>query len=270
MTEEGPAWVCEAGGCSVQNYASPYSVMGHGFADFNAFEKAAYGWLDGVVSPNRTATLELAPIDRPSSLPHALRILTTGDEYWLEYRRAAAVWPPGVPGATPGLVVHAGDNGLGLRPRRFPQRNLLLADPAGRGRPSVQAGETFTVPGAFSVTVSRTAPESLEVSFRFIDRTPPRRPVLAGPGPRVRGTALARWSTPHEAGSGVERYEVFVDGRLRRVVRAVAAAGPFFVLADRRAALGRLRAGMHTVSVVAVDRAGNRSRPGIRRFRVAR
>ena len=137
VPEEGPAWICTGGSCRPENYASPYSVMGHGLGDFNAFEKVAFGWIDDVLVPS-AGTFALGPIDRSSALPQAARILAAGDEYWLEYRPPAPLRDPGQGHAAPGVIVHAGDNGVVDESSRFPQRNLLLVDPAGRGRPSVR------------------------------------------------------------------------------------------------------------------------------------
>ena len=165
VSEEGPTWSCDGAGCSVENYGSPYSVMGHGFGDFNAFEKATFEWLGDVAEPRAGAPLTLGAIDRPSTHAQALRVVTHGDEYWLEYRPPDPRWRPGRDQASDGIIVHAGHNGLGTRPQRFPQHNLLLLDPAGRGRPSIQAGETFAVPGAFSVTVAAADPGSPTCAF---------------------------------------------------------------------------------------------------------
>jgi hypothetical protein len=268
VPEEGPAWNCSAGPCRPENYASPYSVMGHGAGDFNAFEKVAFGWVDDVFVP-RAGGFALAPIDRPSTLPQAARILAGGDEYWLEYRPPAPLRDPHSADASPGVIVHAGDNGVADEPSRFPQRNLLLLDPAGRGRPSVQAGETFSVPGVLAVAVTALSAERADLRLEWTDRARPTAPRILAPAGRVRGGRVTvRWRAGRDTGSGVAAHELRLDGGRARVVPAVRELGTLVVATDSALALGRLRPGRHRVSVVAVDRAGNRSPAAVRSFRV--
>lgn len=258
ISEEGPGWACAGASCEVENYASPYSVMGHGLSDFNAFEKLTFGWLDRVARPAGDADVVLAAIDRPSAEPQALHVLTASEEYWLEYRPPEPIWPADEPAATAGIVVHAGTNGLSFR-SRFPQRNLLLLDPVGAGRPSVVAGETFSVAGAFALTVRSTDSTRATVGFRWTDATRPSPPRI-----EAAGRSSVRWRAASDSGSGVSTYEVAVDGRAPRRVRAVLIAGTVYLDAPRRASYRRLARGRHRVTVVAVDRAGNRSRPAAR------
>ena len=116
VREEGPAWICGAR-CRAENYASPYSVMGHGSGHFNAFEKWRFGWISREGPALVNGEYRIARIDRPSELPHALYVVSGADEYWIEYRPEVP-WP----------VVHAGANDARATPSRFPQRNLLLGE----------------------------------------------------------------------------------------------------------------------------------------------
>jgi hypothetical protein len=234
--------------------------MGHGLSDFNAYEKLTYGWLDRVARAGAAGEVALGAIDRPVPEPQALHVLTAADEYWLEYRPPEPIWSPDEPAATPGVVIHAGDNGLTFR-SRFPQRNLLLLDPIRAGRPSLLAGETFTVPGAFAVTVRSTEPARATVALRWTDRTRPSPPRIESAG-----RTLVRWRAAAEAGSGVAAYEVSVDGRRPRRVVATRFAGTVLIEAPRQLRYARLPRGRHRVAVAAVDRAGNRSRPAVRTF----
>ena len=258
ITEEGPGWACAGGACEAVNYASPYSVMGHGFADYNAFEKVTFGWLDRVARPQGDAELALGAIERPTPEPQALHVLTAAEEYWLEFRPPEPLWPADEPTATPGVVVHAGTNGLSFR-SRFPQRNLLLLDPVGAGRPSFVSGETFSVPGAFAVTAVSTEAARATVRFRWVDTTRPSPPRIERAG---RGSVA--WAAAADAGSGVRAYEVRVNGRLVRRVQAVQILATLALPSNRRASYTRLRRGRHRITVVAFDRAGNRSAPGTR------
>jgi hypothetical protein len=75
VAEEGAAWIC-AGACAAENYADPYSVMGHGSGHYDAFEKWTFGWIERAGPELRNGAYELARIDRPSPLPHALYLLS--------------------------------------------------------------------------------------------------------------------------------------------------------------------------------------------------
>jgi hypothetical protein len=259
VQEEGPAWLCDAGACRAQNYASPYSVMGHGAADYSAFEKWIYGWLQPVnaVAP---ATYTLDAYERH---PSALRVLTAGDDYWFEYRAEKAPWSPAPwlfgfdlePAA--GVVVHAGTSGVGRS--TFPSRDLYV--PA-NGHAALQAGETFSVVGAFSLSVVSAAGEHASVAFRWTDTTAPAAPRL------VNAYRDLRWTAARETGSGVRSYVVTLDGRTLRTLDAVRDYGTSLGEVNRELRLPRLAHGTHRVSVVAVDRAGNRGTAATRSFRV--
>jgi Gametolysin peptidase M11 len=91
--------------------------------------------------------------------------------------------------------------------------------------------------GVFSVTP--------EFGFKWLDK---KRPSM----PRVRALdhTWLSWLRSSDAGSGVAGYRVSVDGRLLATTTGTGTALP------------ALRKGGHRVAVVALDRAGNRSRPG--------
>ena len=258
IVEEGPGWACGAR-CEAQNYANPYSVMGHGRSDFNAFEKLTFGWIDRVARPDGDGEVTIGAVDRPGPDPHVLHVLTAADEYWLEYRPPEPVWSPDEPTAAPGIAVVAGTNGLSSRRSRFPQRDLLLLDPVGTGRPSVSAGETFSAPGAFAVTVRSTEPTRATAALRWTDRTRPSPPRI-----QSAGRTSVSWTAAADAASGIDAYEVSLDGRRARRVPALVVAGTVYLETPRRARYPRLGRGRHRVRVVAIDRAGNRSRPAVR------
>ncbi len=261
VSEEGSAWVCNPR-CSARPYMNPFSVMGHGLSDYGAWEKHSFGWLDGIAEP--AARLTVGSIDRTGPQPQALRVLASGDEYWFEYRSPAPLWAYGADDASPGVAIHVGSNGLG-DPSRFPGRNFLLYDPVGRGRPTVQAGETFSVRGAFAVQVLATGPDSADLAFRWTDRVRPGRPAILKTKPR-RGRLSVRWRRGVERGSGIGSHEVLVDGRRVARIAAVRTVASLLVATDDRVTV-RLTPGRHRIQVVAVDRAGNRSRPGARLVR---
>jgi hypothetical protein len=133
--------------------------------------------------PDRVAEpapqLTLGAIDRPSTRPHALRVLAAGDEYWFEYRPPAPVLAYESDDAAPGVVIHAGSNGLG-EPSRYSGRNLLLYDPvSGRHRlrvvPVDRAGNRSRPAGGSSAP-SPGPGGQLEPEVRAVSR-PPTRPA---------------------------------------------------------------------------------------------
>jgi hypothetical protein len=237
--------------------------MGHGLGDYGAWEKFTFGWLDDVARP-AAGELVLGAIDRPSPHRRALRVVVAADEYWLEYRPPAPLWDPDEPTASPGVVVHGSPNGLGSAGARFAGRNLLLLDPAGSGRPSLAAGETLSVAGAFAVSVTAADAETARLRFRWTDTTGPAAPRVS-----VRGR-LATWSAARDAGSGVARYELRLDGRRLATVPAVQEVAGTLATTYRERQLPRLAPGLHRLAVAAVDRAGNRGPAGVRTFRIRR
>ena len=100
-----------------------------------------------------------------------------------------------------------------------------------------QRNQRFLEANVFSVT--------RQFGFRWLDK---KRPSM----PRVRALdhTWLSWLRSSDAGSGVAGYRVTLDGKLLATTSDLGTALP---------ALGK---GGHRVSVVALDRAGNRSRPG--------
>jgi hypothetical protein len=141
--------------------------------------------------------------------------------------------------------------------------NTLVRNPAGRGRPVLRKGERFSVQGAFAATVVRSG-DSARLRFRWTDRTPPGAPPDVAVERAELGTGLRiGWGAARERGSGLAHYDVLVDGKRRARVAAR-------VNTLNRLSLARPSAGRHVVTVVAVDRAGNRSAGASRHFAVSR
>jgi hypothetical protein len=101
-----------------------------------------------------------------------------------------------------------------------------------------QTEQRYVARGLFSVT--------RRFEFRWLDK---KRPTM----PRVRALdhAWLSWGRSSDAGSGVAGYRVSIDGKLLATTTVTGTSLP------------ALRPGGHRVTVVAVDRAGNRSRPGV-------
>jgi hypothetical protein len=101
-------------------------------------------------------------------------------------------------------------------------------------------------------------PDSAELAFRWTDGMRPARPRILSARIR-RGRMFVRWRRGLERGSGVATHEVFVDGRRAGRVPAVRTVANLLVSTDDSVAI-RVGRGRHRLRVVAVDRAGNRSR----------
>jgi hypothetical protein len=256
------SWHCIALGCTVDEYGNPFSVMGDGAGDFNAYEKAALDWLTGIVRPgDESGTYEIGPIEGDTALPQAFVVKTAATEYWFESRGRSTPSFDGVLEQPPGVPVMVGpsDGAEGER-SPYPRGNILLLGPEGRARFAHTTGESFVQRGVFQVLVERHAPESATLRFEWLDE--------AAPAPsRVRARAMGgrrvevSWNLARERGSGVETYRIVVDGR---VVRAVAGNGLFVTPST----VVRLARGVHRVGVFATDRAGNRGATTFARVRV--
>jgi hypothetical protein len=249
---------CKRHGCGALEYGDPYDTMGVGTGDFNAKAKYDLGWLTNIARPVRNGTYVLAPIERTSPLPHAFVVTTGNDQYWIEYRSSPAVNNAGQQVAGAGVLIRVsaspdlddfGSTGI---------PNLLLSNPDGRHRPELANGESFVDAGAFKLTVLQASGDRARLRFRWTDGTAPRAPRFdaAFVGGRLKVTLDAA----RESGSGVARYAITLDRRAPLTVGTD--------MADEPVQMGKPLPGTHTVRVVVVDRAGNRSPAAVRRVRV--
>jgi hypothetical protein len=258
------AWSCVPRPCGVVNYGDPYDTMGSGTGDFDSYEKWLLGWITRVTRATHAAVYTLAPIEAPSGQAQGLIVTTTRNRYWFEVRRDPARNETGALVMPGGLLVHAGPSPT-IAPGMSSYgglSNALIVDPVGRGRPWLQAGDRFGERGAFRIQVLRKAGSSSRLRFAWTDTTAPSRPAIVFPGAHVRrwtNTAVT-WHDSFEQGSGIAEYRVSVD-------RAPAVSITQSTYPELNAAsIADLRRGAHTITIVAIDRAGNRSRPAIRRF----
>ena len=249
---------CKRHGCGALEYGDPYDTMGVGTGDFNAKAKYDLGWLTNVTRPARNGTYVLAPIERTSALPQAIVVTTGNDQYWIEYRGQPGVTNMGQRAAGAGVILRVspspdlkdfGSSGI---------PNLLLSNPDGRHRPELEHGESFVDPGAFSLTVLQASGSRARLRFRWTDATAPRSPRFDAAF--VDGRVEVTLDSVRESGSGVARYAITFD---RRAPLSVATDA-----ADEPVQVGRPLPGTHTVKVVVVDRAGNRSPAAVRHIRV--
>ena len=253
-------------------YGDPYDVMGgpSSFGAYDAFEKFQAGWITNVTHAVADGEYTVEQLEQRSSLPQAFVVTTAGNEYWFDHREAVGDDARLGPSATGGLLVHVGTNPREpaarskFRPSFFdpkePVVNLLYTNPLGLGRDALIPGDTFGEPGAFELRVLAHAGTGVRFAFRWTDTTRPAAPRLMSPAKKaLRRRPVLRWQRARELGSGVDHYEVRLDH------------GPAIQVeldAPRALALGRLGRGRHTVSVRAVDRAGNRGALAVRVFHV--
>ena len=102
----------------------------------------------------------------------------------------------------------------------------------------------------------KSSTNGARLRFTWTDRIPPRAPRVSASSSD--GRLRVVWEDARETGSGVAHYIVSVDGR----------AGARFGadLTEEPVVVGRALPGSHTVRVVAIDRAGNRSQAGVKRI----
>ena len=250
--------LCAVHSCDALEYGDPYDTMGQGNGDFSAWNKYELGWITKLEPATRNGSYTIDPLELPSSSPQAFVVTTAQNQYWLENRIDPGHSDFGFD-VDPGVLVHVTPSpdiravfSVSLL------RNLLLVDPALRGRPELHAGDRFTVPGAFTLTLTHLpAGGRADVRFDWTDTTRPGAPRLLTPlAHSLYGRLDVSWNEARETGSGVAYYRVTVDGG--RVVRVNGEAD------DLSAVYENVRAGRHRVRVVAVDRAGNVSEPSSR------
>jgi hypothetical protein len=152
--------------------------------------------------------------------------------------RAYTVADIDAPSDAPQVLVvptHAGEYWIEHRadaPRRVIVRLVRRGRTIFLGAPD----DRFAAPKVFTVT--------RVFEFRWLDRTRPTKPQVHGLDETV-----VWWTRSTDDGSGVAGYRVTLDGKA------------FADTKETRITLPELR-GIHRLGVVAIDRAGNRSRPG--------
>ena len=249
---------CKRHGCGALEYGDPYDTMGVGSGDFSAQAKFGLGWLTNVGTPGKKLTYDLAPIERPSRLPQAFVVTTANDQYWIEYRGHAAQNDEGLQTAGAGVIIRVSpspdlnDSGSSSIP------NLLLSNPDGRHRPELGHGESFVDPGAFRLTVLQASGSRARLRFHWTDATAPRTPRFTAM--LVGGRVQVMLDPAREKGSGIAHYDVTLDRRAPRSLGSDAT--------DEPVQMGKPLPGTHTVKVVVVDRAGNRSPTAVRHLNV--
>ena len=249
---------CKHQGCGALEYGDPYDTMGVGSSDFSAKGKFDLGWLKHVARPTKNGTFVLAPIERPSKLPQAMVVTTGNDQYWIEYRGLTTQTEVGRQTAGAGVIlrVSASPDLHDFASSGIP--NLLLANPGGRARPELRAGDRFVDTGAFTLTVLQTSASRARLRFRWTDATKPRTPRFTAA--LVGGRVQVTLDSVRERGSGLGHVDITLDRRAPLSIGGDATEAPVQI--------GRPLPGTHVVKVVVVDRAGNRSKPAVRFLRI--
>lgn len=260
--------------CAPGSYGDPWDVMAHGadttdaagpIGDFGALQKARAGWLKSYEYLRRTGTYRVGQLEETSTVPQALVVDVAGFEYWVDHRAAVAndaylANDERLGDVTKGFEVHrvSGDP-LAVPQGTFTPDYLM---PHGPGNLYYYpAGSSFVLPGVFELTALSRSAGTLTVRFRWLDRTPPSTPRLTVQAPKSpRGFNAVRWARSTDKGTGVKAYRVTLDGHLIATVSACPARPVFSYLGTA------LAPGRHQVRVVAVDYAGNASRPGSQTF----
>ena len=229
--------------CRTDEYGDPFSPMGRGLVDFSAYEKLALGWIPDISVATVPGRYAIGRPDVTGATPHALVVKSGAGEYWFEQRLDVD---------QPGLAVRRIEPDVPDDDLEPP--TLFLNNPNGNGGPTVALGESFQVPGAFSIRYNASS-----LQFTWTDRTRPRAPRVSAPRRAAVGKAVRIAWTSADAGSGIASCTLSID---RRTVTRGEATGTF--------SIATLKRGEHTVSVICVDRAANRSRPAVKRIRVGR
>jgi hypothetical protein len=249
---------CRRAGCPAVEYGDPYDTMGAGTGDFSAYAKFSLGWLTRVARPTASKVYQLDPIERPSSRPQAFVVTTAHDQYWIEYRAVPAHTDSGTSPGPAGLIVRVSPSPDLDRVSVNAMANVLIADPGGRKRPELNPGDRFQRNGAFTLTALASRSSNARFRFKWTDSVAPRPPRFTAEV--VSGKLRVTLENARDTGSGLARYRVVVDARKSQQLAGDATEEPVVV--------GKPLPGAHTVTVVAIDRAGNRSAPATRHVRV--
>jgi hypothetical protein len=185
-------------------------------------------------------------------------VTTAHDQYWIEYRAVQARTDRGDSPGGAGLIVHVSPSPDVDRAGVNAMVNVLVDDPAGRKRPELLPGDRFQTSGVFTLTTLKSTGPRVRFRFKWTDSVAPRPPRFTAEV--VAGTLRVTLEDARDTGSGLARFRVVVHARPPQQLAGDATDEPVVV--------GKPVAGTHIVTVVAFDRAGNRSAPSVRHVRV--
>jgi hypothetical protein len=255
----GHAWSIGCARCRPVEYGDPYDEMGHGLGDYNAFEKVIAGWITPVPAVSANGEYVIDQLERASAQPQMLRVTTAHNDYWFDHREPLG-GDAGYAGdaVVRGVEVHASPSAEDDGSSVYQPGNVLVLDPTGSGANAILPGASWGETGAFRITVLAHEGTSMRVRFEWTDTVRPTKPPVYNPVGVVRSRLHADWGRARDDGSGVAAYEVRLDEKLLATTDAGARTLP----------LKKPSRGRHRVTVVAIDRAGNRSAAGATTFKV--
>ena len=262
--------------CREYVYGDPWDVMGSqvdtnggtapAVGDFGALQKARAGWVTATTSISGPGVYQLAALEQPQSLPQALIIQTSGFQYWVDHREALGndtyLATGADPNPTAGFEVHriAGAPDLAAS-RQYPLIPDYLLPQGRQNRYVTGVGQTFIIPDVFSLTALSRADSVMSIRFRWLDHSRPTPPTITEPVPNPNGHLAISWRASSDKGTGVKKYVIALDNAPPITVTARAARRTYTT------DLTAVPAGEHTLTVTAVDYAGNKSRSAVRRVR---
>ena len=153
----GDASLC-AVGCEIESPADPYTIMGTGLRlmDFSVYEKSVLGWIPRQPHAAAAGAYTLAPAPQQTKLAQALVVDTAAGQWWFEYR----IHP------FRGLLVRFVDLPHAHPP--FAPSAVLILRPTHAGRDWMASGETYRVPGSFSVSLTSAQTRQATVRLRWL------------------------------------------------------------------------------------------------------
>jgi hypothetical protein len=270
--------------CSGNPYGDPWDVMGASaqvvpnnqpIGDFGALQKARAGWLTPTYV-GKAGVYQLAPLEEASALPQALVIRTAGFEYWVDHREAVAndAYLANEPSGyvTTGFELHRITGDPLIAPAGMP---LLPDYLVPRGGPKnldyTPPGSTVSVPNLFALRAVSRTDGVMTVRFRWLDKTKPTAPVIGVvSGANTTASPLTiQFKASTDRGSGVDDYMLSIDNRPAQPIVAPPlppTVGPHPAQLPAADPLPLLNPGEHSLTLIAVDRAGNRSAAAIVRI----
>jgi hypothetical protein len=141
--------------CMIDETGDPFSPMGEGTGDFSTYEKALLGWIGPQLHARSAGSYTLATADGNAKRPQALVVDIAYGQWWFEYRTKSFR----------GVLARFVDHDAAVPP--FDASARLMLNPVHRGRPWIQAGETYRGDGTFTLRVVRMRSGSADVRFRW-------------------------------------------------------------------------------------------------------
>ncbi len=236
--------------CPRVEYGDIYDVMGSGAdwrtstgSEFNAFQRYKLGWLQPQIVAG-SGDYTIAPLEQQSS-QNSLVVPTAGGVYWFEHREPIGPDATLDPSVFDGLLVHQGSLG-----KNWDDESVLLRPYLGATGWVLDSGMTFTDPGVFTLSPTGVGAGNASVAFAWTDTQPPSEPVVRLRPGSTTAEALFDWSGATDGGSGLAGYQLTIDAGSPVALPATA---------TRWSPATRLAPGAHTLTLVAIDRAGNRA-----------